>query len=139
MSAPRTSATDPLRVDFVAADVLRLQGRLGMTFAPGKHGGPWRRDLDADVARLRDHYRTDLLLCLVEDHPFDRLLFETVSAFATVGLSTGITPSLSVPGKLLVTLTMLIGRVGPLTLAVAFASPGRPAAVTLPEERVLIG
>ena len=67
MSAPRTSATDPLRVDFVAADVLRLQGRLGMTFAPGKHGGPWRRDLDADVARLRDHYRTDLLLCLVED------------------------------------------------------------------------
>ncbi len=79
------------------------------------------------------------LLCLVEDHPFDRLLFETVSAFATVGLSTGITPSLGATGKVIVILTMLVGRVGPLTLAIAFASPGRPAAVTLPEERVLIG
>jgi trk system potassium uptake protein TrkH len=67
------------------------------------------------------------------------LIFEAVSAFATVGLSTGITASLSVPGRLVLILTMLIGRIGPLTLALALAGRGRPVAVGRPEERLLIG
>ncbi len=46
-----------------------------------------------------------------------QLVFETVSAFGTVGLSTGITPSLSILGKLLVTILMFIGRLGPITIA----------------------
>jgi trk system potassium uptake protein len=70
-----------------------------------------------------------LLLTLTEDQPFIRLLFEAVSALATVGLSTGITGALSVPGKLIVTAAMFLGRVGPFTIATAVgdgaASPQR--------------
>jgi trk system potassium uptake protein TrkH len=50
---------------------------------------------------------------------FIQILFETVSAFGTVGLSTGITPALSDFGKLAITLVMFLGRVGPLTVALA--------------------
>lgn len=59
-----------------------------------------------------------LLLCVAEpDIPLARLLFESVSAFGTVGLSTGITPDLSVFSKSVLILTMFIGRLGPLTVA----------------------
>ncbi|HEY8376099.1 MAG TPA: potassium transporter TrkG [Nannocystis sp.] len=60
-----------------------------------------------------------LLLTLTEDLPFLRLAFEAVSALATVGLSTGITASLTVPGKLIVAAAMFLGRVGPFTIALA--------------------
>jgi hypothetical protein len=66
----RTSQTDPIRVDFVPQDAHRLRGRLGMTFAPGKCGrgayATWDRDLRADLERLRDEYRTDVLVTLLE-------------------------------------------------------------------------
>jgi len=67
------------------------------------------------------------------------VLFETVSAFSTTGMSTGITPRLSAIGKLLIILTMLIGRVGPLTAALAFSANDRRPAHTLPQERLMIG
>jgi len=79
------------------------------------------------------------LLLLVEDHPPLELAFETVSAFSTTGLSTGITPELGVPGKLLVMLMMFIGRIGPLTLALAVSAKIQDRALELPQERVLIG
>ena len=60
-----------------------------------------------------------LALTLTEDLPFIKLAFEAVSAFGTVGLSTGITGGLTAAGKLIVALTMFIGRVGPLTIALA--------------------
>jgi len=66
------------------------------------------------------------------------VLFEQVSAFGTVGLSTGLTSKLSVAGKLWIIVTMFVGRLGPLTLAVwAFArkTPG----VRYPEGRIMIG
>ena len=66
------------------------------------------------------------------------LLFEQVSAFGTVGLSTGLTPQLSIPGRLWIILTMFIGRVGPLTLAV-WAFRQRTPGVRLPEGKVMIG
>ena len=79
------------------------------------------------------------LLLLLEPHePLD-LGFEVMSAFSTTGLSTGITPKLSVPGKLLITLMMFIGRIGPLTLALAFSLSVKARAVALPQERVMIG
>jgi trk system potassium uptake protein TrkH len=69
---------------------------------------------------------------------FVRLQFEVLSAFGTVGLSTGITPALSAYGKALIILTMFVGRVGPLTLAVALAA--RPsAAIRYPREQVWVG
>ena len=57
-------------------------------------------------------------------HPLSRgkfleLFFEAVSAFGTVGLSTGVTPRLSIAGKLIITAMMFIGRLGPLVFAIA--------------------
>ena len=64
-------------------------------------------------------FTSTLLLSFTEPHvPFLKLIFEEVSAFATVGLSTGITPYLSDTGKLIITVSMFVGRIGPLTLAV---------------------
>ncbi|MGI5838474.1 MAG: TrkH family potassium uptake protein [bacterium] len=82
-----------------------------------------------------------LLLLLTEaGHAgFLPVLFETVSAFGTVGLSTGITPHLSVAGKLLICLTMFAGRVGPLSLFLALTQPRRPASIYYPEEKILVG
>jgi Trk-type K+ transport system membrane component len=59
------------------------------------------------------------LLLLLEPHPMDRLLFETVSALSTVGLSTGITAQLGTPAKLVLVVTMLFGRVGLLAVVLA--------------------
>ena len=56
------------------------------------------------------------------DKEFIKLLFEEISAFGTVGLSTGITPFLSDPGKVILILTMFIGRIGTLTLALALTN-----------------
>lgn len=62
-----------------------------------------------------------MVLTISEDAVFLDLLFETTSAFGTVGLSRGITPNLTIFGKILIILTMYLGRVGPLTMAFAFA------------------
>ncbi len=66
------------------------------------------------------------------------LLFEQVSAFGTVGLSTGLTPSLSTAGRIWIILTMYVGRLGPLTLA-AWAAGGPVHRHRLPEGRIMIG
>jgi trk system potassium uptake protein TrkH len=50
-----------------------------------------------------------------------RVVFETHSAFGTVGLSMGVTPQLSTAGKVVVTFLMFLGRIGPLTLAASMA------------------
>ena len=60
-------------------------------------------------------------LCLTEGIPVIKAGFEVVSAFATVGLSTGITADLSSDGKFLLIVMMLMGRVGIITFAMAFA------------------
>jgi protein-tyrosine phosphatase len=70
MALLRTSHSDPIRVDFVKSEKLLLPGRIGLTFAPGKKHGDWDRDLDADLARLRTEYKTDLLVSLIEEHEF---------------------------------------------------------------------
>ncbi len=67
------------------------------------------------------------------------LLFEVVSALGTVGLSTGITPQLNEGGKVLIMMLMFIGRLGPLTIAVAIAQQKHRPAVAYAEEQVMIG
>lgn len=67
------------------------------------------------------------------------VLFEATSAFGTVGLSMGITPTLSALGKVLIICTMFAGRVGPLTVATAIAQRQHANAVRYPEERVMVG
>ena len=80
-----------------------------------------------------------LVLLVAEDLTLSEVLFEVVSAFGTVGLSTGITPSLSAAGKLSLILIMIAGRVGPLTLALALAQRHAKPLYDYPEERVIIG
>lgn len=70
---------------------------------------------------------------------FLQILFEVVSAFATVGLSTGITAKLSVAGKLIIIATMYIGRVGILLLMGAILGDPKPSSVKYPEENLLVG
>ncbi len=66
-------------------------------------------------------------------------LFEATSAFATVGVSTGITADLSLPSKYVVIVTMFLGRIGPLTLLVALAGRMKDARYEYPVERVTLG
>ena len=79
-----------------------------------------------------------LLLTITEDLPFLDLLFEEFSAFATVGLSRGITASLSDAGKMIITLSMFIGRVGSVTLALAFAKRVDKRQYQYPKESVIV-
>lgn len=70
---------------------------------------------------------------------FIQILFEVVSAFATVGLSTGITASLSTAAKIILIVTMYIGRVGVLLLMSALLGDPRPTRIHYPEENLLVG
>ncbi len=74
-----------------------------------------------------------------EGKSFLALLFETVSAFGTVGLSTGITPKLSSISKFMLILTMYAGRVGPMTVAVALSKRQKNTNYRYPEEKILVG
>jgi trk system potassium uptake protein TrkH len=73
------------------------------------------------------------------EQAFLQSAFEVVSAFGTVGLSTGVTPGLAVHGKLLIMLTMLVGRTGPLVAAVAISRQQRRQLVRLPDGEILVG
>jgi len=75
---------------------------------------------------------------LLEDH-FLEVLFEATSAFSTTGLSMGLTKDLSLPGKIIVSITMFIGRLGPLTLAYALATRKQQSRISYPEDNILIG
>jgi len=80
-----------------------------------------------------------ILLSYVEGEDFIKILFEVVSAFATVGLSTGITPSLSTAGKIIIIITMFAGRLGPLGLALSLIQKREPEVIKYPEEKVMVG
>lgn len=69
----------------------------------------------------------------------DRLLFETISAFGTVGVSTGVTHTLPVAGQLILCMLMFVGRLGPLTLATSLALSRGKLHYELPMERPIIG
>lgn len=78
-------------------------------------------------------------LMLLAELTLDAALFEVISAFATVGLSTGITPDLPVLGQLLLVVLMFIGRLGPFAVASSLALRERRLLYELPKERPIIG
>jgi trk system potassium uptake protein TrkH len=80
-----------------------------------------------------------MVILLVTDHALDVVLFETISAFATVGLSTGITPDLPAAAEVTLMVLMFVGRVGTITVASALALKSRHRHFHLPEERPVIG
>lgn len=75
----------------------------------------------------------------VQDSDFLDTLYEMTSAIATVGLSRGLTGELNTGGKLIVSLAMYLGRIGPITLALAFNSNKSAADVSYAESKVIIG
>ncbi|MGI8502700.1 MAG: TrkH family potassium uptake protein [Hassallia sp.] len=81
-----------------------------------------------------------LLISLTDPElDFIQILFEVVSAFATVGLSTGITANVTIAGKLILIMTMYVGRVGVLLLMSAALGNPRPSRIHYPEENLLVG
>lgn len=82
------------------------------------------------------------VICLSQTDPqftFIELFFEIVSAFATVGLSTGITAEISILGQLILILMMFVGRVGVLIFMNAILGEPRPSTIQYPEEGLLVG
>jgi len=79
------------------------------------------------------------LLAVEPDKGFEALLMETVSALATVGVSQGITPDLSNVGKVLIIFLMYVGRIGPLTLALALGERRRRGVMHYPEGKIMVG
>jgi trk system potassium uptake protein TrkH len=79
-----------------------------------------------------------MVLNLTENKMFLNLLFEAASALGNGGMSTGITPDLSSIGKLLLSASMLIGRVGPLIVGYTFLVKRRKADYNYPDANILI-
>jgi trk system potassium uptake protein TrkH len=80
-----------------------------------------------------------ILLSITEEFPLDNILFETFSALGTVGLSTGITPDLSIAGRFIIIAAMFIGRLGPLALMAFLVHRKKPAALEYPYESIRLG
>jgi len=81
-----------------------------------------------------------IVLSLIEQrHSFMMYLFEATSAFGTAGLTMGLTPELSTSGRLLIILTMFVGRLGPLTIAFAITSRRKTEAFRHPKGKIMIG
>jgi len=80
-----------------------------------------------------------ILVSGFEQAPFMDVMFEVMSAFGTVGLSRGITASLSSASKVVIMCTMFAGRVGPLSLAIALSRQKGNGKARYPEERVTVG
>jgi potassium uptake TrkH family protein len=78
-------------------------------------------------------------ISIAEGEPLTEVLFETVSAFGTVGLSRGLTRDLTTSSKIAIIITMFFGRIGPLTLGLAIGQKAREAKYSYPVERVMIG
>jgi trk system potassium uptake protein TrkH len=78
-------------------------------------------------------------LLIFENCSFKDALFEAISAFGTVGLTTGITGSLTMPSKIILILSMFIGRIGISTLSVAIAFRSSVSKITYPEDTITIG
>lgn len=80
-----------------------------------------------------------MALLVVTDLAFEPLLFESISAFATVGLSTGVTAELPPAGEVVLVVLMFVGRVGVVTVGAALALSARRRRYTFPEEHVVVG
>ncbi|MBX2990481.1 MAG: hypothetical protein KF749_04835 [Bacteroidetes bacterium] len=108
----------------------------------------FRRTIEASTVNkalgigiLATLYLSLLVFCLSFSEEFSvlQILFEAASALGTVGLSTGITSSLSVTGKILIIITMLIGRVGPLAIGYSLIGKSEPKSFSYPTGNMMVG
>lgn len=98
-----------------------------------------RKALTVLVLSLLWIYVITMLLLLLEEQTMMTLLFETISAVGTVGLSLGATPELTDLGKLIVSVAMLVGRVGVIMVMLSVFSSRESTAVRYPEEPMIVG
>ncbi len=124
----------------IAAVFSSLRGRQQVE-AFGREIDPFQvhRAVTVAVLGLTLTFLAILLLTLTEDIPFRLLFFDTISAFGTTGLSTGAPADLTVTGKGLFMVLMLLGRLGPLTMALALVPRGEASLYRYVQERVKIG
>jgi trk system potassium uptake protein len=80
-----------------------------------------------------------LAILMMSDFSLEKVLFETISAFATVGITTGITAALPPPAQYILIGLMYLGRVGTITVAAALALRPHQPAIRYPEERPIVG
>jgi len=78
-------------------------------------------------------------MSMTEKCNFENILFEIISALGNTGLSTGITSQLSITGKVLLTVTMFIGRVGPITFGFFILGNKKVQIVHYPQEDIFVG
>jgi trk system potassium uptake protein TrkH len=102
-----------------------------------------RRTVQKAISITTISILTIVLFCMVllytEDAPFKVVIFEAFSAFGTVGLSAGLTPDLTDIGKILISILIFMGRIGPLTLALILGREIAERKIRFPEERIVIG
>ena len=80
-----------------------------------------------------------LVLASFVKAPVERIMFEVISAFATAGLSTGLTAQMPPAGQMIIILVMYVGRVGIISLAAILAVPSRFSPIRYPEEKPIVG
>lgn len=97
-----------------------------------------RRSLAISLLSLLVIFLSTFVLTLTEESSFMEIIFEITSAFGTVGLSMGLTENLSVVGQFVIIFIMILGKLGPLTLAFSFANPHK-AHIKHPKEDIMTG
>ena len=99
------------------------------------------RALSVALLSIAFVFVTGLLLELTTppDFPFVHVIFESVSAFGTVGASTGVTLEMPDPARVIMVVAMFVGRLGPLTLVLALTNRARPVRVRPAVETLRIG
>lgn len=80
-----------------------------------------------------------LLISYFDKFSLKEVIFEVISAFATVGLTLGITPELNIISKILIIITMFIGRLGPMTFALAIGQRQKKELYKYPKENIIVG
>ncbi|MBI4334332.1 MAG: Trk family potassium uptake protein [Chloroflexi bacterium] len=126
-------------------------GILGMTALSALKGNERVNGFGREITQQNVYRAVSLVLCylgviglvvialsLTEAFHVDRLLFETFSALGTVGFTTGITPDLTIGGRLIVIVAMFAGRLGPLTFVTFLAHRQQPAHTGYPHETIRI-
>ena len=128
-------------VVIIAAVVVTMSGRSAVNAFGRQLPTPVvTRALAVGLSAIAIVFTLVFALALAEDNlPFRASLFEVVSAFGTVGLSTGATANLGTAGQLIIVVAMFLGRFGPLTLGLLMAGRQVTERFALPEEEVRIG
>ena len=128
-------------VIIVAAVLITMTGRSAVNAFGRKLPTPVvTRALAVGLSAIAIVFTLVFALALAEDElPFRASLFEVVSAFGTVGLSTGVTATLGTAGQIILVVAMFLGRFGPLTLGLLMAGRQVNERFSLPEEEVRIG